>query len=179
MTSRRTRRVASSSTLENDDEKASNCNGSERSEPQSRAGVFKRLRYNLSRQLSTDTSPVSAVKLCPVESSRNNIKITQIQRRPLYRCVSLPPGFIPSEVLLITDKQTQTLPPASPFTENVMGNQSPGKMHGIKKTRVENQRDTETLSENGVGASKEECKQRDVLPEVMYNNWVDPEPSTC
>ena len=179
MTSRRTRRVVSSSTLENDDEKASNCKGPEGSESQSRAGVFKRLRYNLSRQLSTDTSPVSAVKLCPVESSRNNIKITQIQRRPLYRCVSLPPGFIPSEVLLITDKQTQTLTPASLFTENAMGNQSPGIIHGIKKTGEEDQHVTEIFSENGMGASKEECKQRDVLPDVMYNNWVDPEPSNC
>ena len=179
MMSRRTRRVVSSSSLENDDEKASNCKGPERSEPQSRAGVLKRFRNSLSRQLSTSTSPVSAVKLCPVESSRNNIKISQIQRRPSYRCVPLPPGYIPSEVLLITDNQTLALPSASSSTENAMGNQSPGKIHGIKKTREEDQRKSETLSENTVGASKDECKQRDVLPEVMYNNWVDPEPSTC
>ena len=179
MMSRRTRRVASSATLENDDEKASNCKGPESSESQSTAGVLKRLRNSLSRQLSTDTSPVSAVKFYPVESSKNNIKISQIQRRPLYRCVSLPPGCLPSEVLLITDNQTQALPSAFSSTENAMGKQSPGEIHGIKKTREENQRKTETLSENTVGASKEECKQRDVLPEVMYNNWVDPEPSNC
>ena len=168
-----------SATLGNDDKKASNYKGPESSESQSRAGVLKRLRNNLSRQLSMDTSPVSAVKLYAMESSRNNIKITQIQRRPFYGCVSLPPGCIPSEVLLITDKQTQALPSASSSTENAMGKQSPGEIHGIKKTREENQRETETLSKNAVGTSKEECKQRDVLPEVMYNNWVDPEPSTC
>ena len=179
MMSRRTRRVVSSSTLENDDEKASNCKGPESSESHSRGGVLKRLHNSLSRQLSRDTSPVSAVKLYPVESSRNDIKISQIQRRPLYRCVSLPPGCIPSEVLLITDKQTQASPSASSSTEKAMGKQSPGEIHGIKKTREEDQRETETLSENTVGASKDECKQRDVLPEVMYNNWVHPEPSTC
>ena len=179
MMSRRTQRVVSSSTLENDDEKASNCNGPESSEPQSRAGVLKRLRNSLSRQLSTSTSPVSAVKLCPVESSRNNIKISQIQRRPSYRCVPLPPGYIPSEVLRITDNQTQASPSASSSTENAMGKQSPEEIYGIKKTREQDQRETETLSENTVGASKEECQQRDALPEVMYNNWVDPEPSIC
>ena len=179
MTSRRTRRVASSATLENDDGKASNCKGPESSESQSRAGVLKRLRNSLSRQLSTGTSPVSAVKLYPVESSRNNIKISQIQRRPLHRCVPLPPGCIPSEVMLITDNQTQAFPSASSSTENVMGNQSPGEIHGIKKKREEEQGETVALSENAVGSSKEECKQRDVLPDVMYNNWVDPEPSTC
>ena len=82
-------------------------------------------------------------------------------------------------MLLITDNQTQALPSASSPTESAMGKQSPGEIHGIKKTREEDQCETETLSENTVGASKEECKQRDVLPEVMYNNCVDPEPSTC
>ena len=179
MTSRRTRRVVSSSTLENDDEKASNCKGPESSESHSRGGVLKRLHNSLSRQLSTDTSPVSAVKLYPVGSSRNNIKISQIQRRPSYRCVPLPPGYIPSEVLLITDNQTQALPSASSSTENTMVKQSPEEIHGIEKTREQDQRETKTLSENTVGASKEEGKQRDALPEVMYNNWVDPEPSIC
>ena len=178
--SRRTRRVASSATLENDDKKASNRKGPESSESQSRSGVFKRLGNSLSRQLSTDTSPVSAVILYTMESSRNNIMISQIQRGPLYRCVSLPPGYIPSEVLLITNKQTQALPSASPSTEteNAMGNQCPGEIHRIQKTREEDQRESETLNKNTVGASKEECKQSDVLPEVMYNNWVDPEHST-
>ena len=175
MASKRTRRVGSGVTLGNGDEKTSNCNGPGSSESENRGGVFKRLRNRLSRQLSTNTTPVGAVKLYSTEGGRNNIKISQIQRRPLYICVPLPPGSIPSEVMLITDNQTQAFPSASPSTEDAMENQSPEEIHGIKKTQEEDKRERETHSENAVGRSKEECQQHDVLVDVMYNNWVDPE----
>ena len=60
-----------------------------------------------------------------------HISVVQKTRRPHYRCVPLPPGFIPSEVLMTLDRQDQSGQTAE--TRNAVatiqfeqvGNQSP------------------------------------------------------
>lgn len=143
------------------------------SDLQSKDGVFKRLRKRLSsfsRHLSQVTSPTNVVHLDPFEVRRNGVIITQIQRRPFYRCVPLPPGCFPPEVMHIAKNQNLTSSSSVVLTEFETGKKS-AEIHGTKKIREQNKRGRV----GGNGASNAWSGERDGLPNVLYNNWVDPE----
>ena len=146
---------------------------------ESKDGVFKRLRRKLSSfsgHFSKGTSLVSAINLDPVEVRKNGIIIVQLQRKPLYRCVPLPPGYIPSEAMQIVENQNMASSAASPVTEYQVA-QRPRikKQESRTKNREKYQRETAVPRRTSDGACMDESGQHDVLLDVLYNNWVYPE----
>ena len=147
----------------------------ESGEFESKDGVFKRLRRKLSSfsgHFSKGTSLVSTINLDPVEVRKNGIIIVQLQRKPLYRCVPLPPGYIPSEAIQIAENQNM----ASPVTEYQVA-QRPRikKQESRTKNREKYQRETAVPRRTSDGACMDDSGQHDVLLDVLYNNWVYPE----
>ena len=140
----------------------------------SKDGVFKRLRKgfsSFSRHLSQSATPVNVVHLDPFEVRRNGVIITQIQRRPFYRCVPLPPGCFPPEVMHIAKNQNLA-PSSSVVLSELETGKKPADIHGTKKIREQNQCGR-MAGNDAINAWSGE--RRDVLPDVLYNSWVDPE----
>jgi len=86
--------------------------GAESRQSRSRDGVLNRLRRTLSISRRS-SQPLSAV--VPFNSGseeevgeNGHISVVQKTRAPHYRCVPLPPGFIPSEVLMSLDHEDQS-----------------------------------------------------------------------
>ena len=135
-------------------------------------GVFKRLRKrfsSISRGSPTGTTSVRAANLAPVEERRNGIIIVPKKRMLRYQYVPLPPGSIPSEVMLIAANQNQpVVPVASQDVAEYEEQQRPAEIKGTVRVKEENQRQTETLSENTPR------RRYNGLPDILYNNWVDP-----
>ena len=185
--SRRTNRVsctpaatasaAADSSLGNDDHDASNEEDpvlaesvTENSEFQSRGGIFNRLRrrfFSFSRQLPTSSSTESAFHSVPMKVERNSIIIVQKKRAPICQSVPLPPGCIPSEVMMLAENQHQ----ASSSSQLA---QMAAEIDGCKQMQSENQHGTETSGEKVVIAPNFQSGQCKVLPTVLHNNWVNP-----
>ena len=151
----------------------------ESGEFESKGGVFKRLRRTLSSfsgHFSKGTSLVSTINLDPVEVRKNGIIIVQLQRKPLYRCVPLPPGYIPSEAMQIAENQNMASSAASQVTEyQVTQRPRIKKQESRTKNREKYQRETAVPRRTSDGAGMDESGRHDVLLDVLYNNWVYPE----
>jgi len=113
------------------------------SKSQGESGVFKRLRQrftSVSKQFSTNTSTVSVFDSSSIRV--NDTIIIQTKQAPCYQCVPLPPGCIPSEMILIVDNQHQPFVSVTSLTDCDMGN-SPAEIDGTKmEEENQNQRDT-------------------------------------
>lgn len=151
----------------------------ESGEFESKGGVFKQLRRKLSSftgHFSKGTSLESTINLDPVEVRKNGIIIVQLQRKPFYRCVPLPPGYLPSEAMQIVENQNMASSAASPVTEYQIAQRSRiKKQESRTKNREKYRRETEVPSGASDCACKDESGQHDVLLDVLYNNWVYPE----
>ena len=185
--SRRTNRVsctqaaigsaAADSSLENDDHDMSNeevpvlaGSETENSESQSRGGIFSRLRgrfFSISRQLPRSSSIESAFHSVPMNVGRNSIIIVQKKRAPFCQSIPLPPGCIPSDVMIIAENQHQ-----ASFCSQL--GQMAAEIDGTKQKREENQHGSEASGENVVIAPNVQSEQYNVLPTVLHNNWVNP-----
>ena len=144
--------------------------GGESSQSRSRDGVFNRLRRTLSisRRSPQSLSAVVPFKNGSEEEVEENghILVVQKTRGPHYRCVPLPPGFIPSEVLMSLDHQDQSSHTA----------ESGNAVATIKFEKVGNQSPT-TAAKDGVNtniSSGQHKVKRGIPRRVLYNNWVDP-----
>ena len=138
----------------------------------SRDRVLNRLRRTLSISRRS-SQPLSAV--VPFNSGseeelgeNGHISVVQKTRAPHYRCVPLPPGFIPSDLLMSLDHQDQSSHPA----------ESGNAVATIKFGKVGNQSPT-AAAEDGVNSatniSSGQHKVKKGIPRrVLYNNWVDP-----
>ena len=147
--------------------------GGESGQSRSRDGVFNRLRRTLS---ISRRSPPSLSAVVPFNSGseeevgeNGHISVVQKTRGPHYRCVPLPPGFIPSELLMSLDHQDQPVHTAE--TGNAVAT--------IKFEKVGNQSPTTAAIKDGVNSatniSSGQHKVKKRLPRrVLYNNWVDP-----
>ena len=144
----------------------------ESSQSRSRDGVLNRLRRTLSisRRSPQSLSAVVPFKNGSEEEVEENghISVVQKTRGPHYRCVPLPPGFIPSEVLMTLDRQDQSGQTAE--TRNAVAT--------IKFEQVGKQSPT-TAAEDGVNSSTnissgQHKVKRGIPRRVLYNNWVDP-----
>ena len=134
--------------------------GGENRQSRSRDGVFNRLRRTLS---ISRRSPQSLSAVVPFNSG------SEEERGPHHRCVPLPPGFIPSELLMSLDHQDQPVHTAE--TGNAVAT--------IKFEKVGNQSPTtaaikdDVNSATNISSGQHKVKKR--LPRrVLYNNWVDP-----
>ena len=146
--------------------------GAESRQSRSRDGVFNRLRRTLS---ISRRSPQSLSAVVPFNSGseeevgeNGHISVVQKTRAPHYRCVPLPPGFIPSDLLMSLDHQDQS----GHTTET--GN----AVATIKLEKVGNKSPT-AAAEDGVNSatniSSGQHKVKKGIPRrVLYNNWVDP-----
>ena len=142
----------------------------ESDESQSRDGIFKRLRrrfFSISRQLPTSSSTESAFHSVPVKVERNSIIIIQKKRAPIYQSVPLPPGCIPSDVMMIAENQHQA-------SSSGHFGQTAAEMYGSKQMQFENQRGIETSSGAAVSAPNVQSEGCNVLPTVLHDNWVNP-----
>ena len=146
--------------------------GAESGQSRSRDGVFNRLRRTLSisRRSPPSLSAVVPFKNGSEEEVEENghISVVQKTRGPHYRCVPLPPGFIPSEVLMSLDHQDQSSHTA----------ESGNAVATIKFEKVGNQSPT-TAAKDGVNSatnisSGQHKVKRGIPRRVLYNNWVDP-----
>ena len=146
--------------------------GAESGQSRSRGGVFNRLRRTLSisRRSPQSLSAVVPFKNGSEEEVEENghISVVQKTRGPHYRCVPLPPGFIPSELLMSLDHQDQSGQTAE--TRNAVAT--------IKFEQVGNQSPT-TAAKDGVNSatnisSGQHKVNRGIPRPVLYNNWVDP-----
>ena len=146
--------------------------GGENRQSRSRDGVFNRLRRTLSisRRSPQSLSAVVPFKNGSEEEVEENSHISVVQktRGPHYRCVPLPPGFIPSELLMSLDHQDQSGQTAE--TRNAVAT--------IKFEQVGNQSPT-TAAKDGVNSatnisSGQHKVKRGIPRRVLYNNWVDP-----
>ena len=146
--------------------------GAESGQSRSRGGVFNRLRRTLSisRRSPQSLSAVVPFKNGSEEEVEENghISVVQKTRGPHYRCVPLPPGFIPSEVLMSLDHQDQSGHTA----------ESGNAVATIKFEKVGSQSPT-AAAEDGVNSatniSSGQYKVKKGIPRrVLYNNWVDP-----
>ena len=131
-------------------------------------GVFKSLRRRLttiSRQSSKSTSAVVPFNSgSEEEKEKNHISVVQKARAPHYRCVPLPPGFIPSKVLMILDHQDQS----------VYSTEAGNAAAAIRSEKVGNQSPAETTEDNVNGNTGISSGLHKVKKGVLYNNWVDP-----
>ena len=146
--------------------------GAESGQSRSRGGVFNRLRRTLSisRRSPQSLSAVVPFKNGSEEEVEENghISVVQKTRGPHYRCVPLPPGFIPSEVLMSLDHQDQSGHTA----------ESGNAVATIKFEKVGNQSPT-AAAEDGVNSARNissgQYKVKKGIPRrVLYNNRVDP-----
>ena len=146
--------------------------GGESSQSRSRDGVLNRLRRTLSisRRSPQSLSAVVPFKNGSEEEVEENghISVVQKTRGSHYRCVPLPPGFIPSEVLMTLDRQDQSGQTAE--TRNAVAT--------IQFEQVGNQSPT-TAAKDGVNSatnisSGQHKVKRGIPRRVLYNNWVDP-----
>ena len=146
--------------------------GAESRQSRSRDGVLNRLRRTLS---ISRRSPQSLSAVVPFNSGseeevgeNGHISVVQKTRAPHYRCVPLPPGFIPSDLLMSLDHQDQ--PGHTTETGNAVatikfekaGNKSP-------TTAAEDDVNSATNISSGQHKVKKGMPRR-----VLYNNWVDP-----
>ena len=140
----------------------------ESSMSQGRDGIFNRLRrrFSDSRHSSTSTSSVSAFNSEEVKRS-DIIVIVQKTRASLYRCVPLPPGFIPSEEIMMVVHQDHTV-----YSAEV--GRGAAEIVGTRNMQGENESQTVTLRENAVSPFNIPSRSLNALPDVLYNNWVDP-----
>ena len=131
-------------------------------------GVFKSLRRRLttiSRQSSKSVSAVVPFNSgSEDEKEKNHISVVQKARAPHYRCVPLPPGFIPSEVLMILDHQDQS----------VYSTEAGNVAAAIRSEKVGNQSPAETTEDNVNSNTSISSGLHKVKKGVLYNNWVDP-----
>ena len=146
--------------------------GGESSQSRSRDGVFNRLRRTLS---ISRRSPQSLSAVVPFNSGseeelgqNGHISVVQKTQAPHYRCVPLPPGFIPSDLLMSLDHQDQSGHTAE--TRNAVAT--------IKFEQVGNQSPT-MPAKDGVNSatnisSGQHKVKRGIPRRVLYNNWVDP-----
>lgn len=130
----------------------------------SQAGIFSRLRRRLSSlsppELPTRwTSPVNATHIGTAEAARDNLIITQNNRMPNYHCVPLPPGCIPTEVMLIAEGPSRSgLDPRSLSFDGA---------NRTRNRKGKTQQDAAIVPDD---QSNEHC-----LPfKVLRNNWVLP-----
>ena len=146
--------------------------GAESRQSRSRDGVFNRLRRTLS---ISRRSPQSLSAVVPFNSGseeevgeNGHISVVQKTRAPHYRCVPLPPGFIPSELLMSLDHQDQSVHTAE--TRNAVAT--------IKLEKAGNKSPTTAAEDDVKSARNISSGQHNVkkgIPRrVLYNNWVDP-----
>ena len=146
--------------------------GAESRQSRSRDGVFNRLRRTLSISRRS-SQPLSAV--VPFNSGseeelgeNGHISVVQKTRAPHYRCVPLPPGFIPSDLLMSLDHQdqsghtTETGNAVATIKLEKAGNKNP-------TTAAEDDVNSATNTSSGQHKVKKGIPRR-----VLYNNWVDP-----
>ena len=146
--------------------------GAESRQSRSRDGVLNRLRRTLS---ISRRSPQSLSAVVPFNSGseegvgeNGHISVVQKTRAPYYRCVPLPPGFIPSDLLMSLDHQdqsghtTETGNAVATIKFEKTGNKSP-------TTAAEDDVNSATNISSGQHKVKKGMPRR-----VLYNNWVDP-----
>ena len=146
--------------------------GVESRQSRSRDGVLNRLRRTLS---ISRRSPQSLSAVVPFNSGseeevgeNGHISVVQKTRAPHYRCVPLPPGFIPSDLLMSLDHQdqsghtTETGNAVATIKFEKTGNKSP-------TTAAEDDVNSATNISSGQHKVKKGMPRR-----VLYNNWVDP-----
>ena len=143
--------------------------GAESRQSRSRDGVLNRLRRTLSISRRSPRSLSAVVPFNEEEVEENgHLSVVQKTRAPHYRCVPLPPGFIPSELLMSLDHQDQSVHTAE--TGNAVAT--------IKFEKVGNQSPTtaakdDVNSATNISSGQHKVK-RGIPRRVLYNNWVDP-----
>ena len=93
------------------------------------------------------------------EGSKENVIITQVKRMPTYRCVSLPPGCIPTEVLLVAEGTSHV--ELDPRSESVSDSKSTRNRRGDVQQRA-------------IVVSRAQRNEEFLPFEVLRNNWVSP-----
>lgn len=136
----------------------------EKTKQKKQAGILTWLRKRVSLNSESEvttwlTAPMGTAHNRTSKEVKDNVIITQVKRMPTYRCVSLPPGCIPTEVLLVAEGTSHV--ELDPRSESVSDSKSTRNRRGDVQQRA-------------IVVSRAQRNEEFLPFEVLRNNWVSP-----